>query len=68
MNTFLDDFALLIADPEHSLDEDRFVLLGLSERQQLLIVVHCARGSIIRIISARKATKREQRQYWEQRP
>ena len=64
---FFDEFALLINDPEHSLDEERFILLGISQQQQILVVVHCLRGSNIRIISARRATKNEQRQYWKQR-
>jgi uncharacterized DUF497 family protein len=62
---FYDDNAELLADPEHSNEEDRFVLLGLSARARLLIVCHCYRepDSVIRVISARKATKREQRFY-----
>lgn len=59
---FYDENADLISDPEHSKDEDRFVILGMSMRTRLLIVCHCYRGSNseIRIISARKATKKEQ--------
>ena len=62
---FYDDNALLIADAEHSDDEDRFVLLGLSSVPRLLVVCHCYRESdeVIRIISARKADKRERAQY-----
>lgn len=62
---FYDDNAELLADPEHSNEEDRFVLLGLSARARLLIVCHCYREqeSVIRIISARKATKRERQFY-----
>ena len=58
---FYDDFARLIHDPDHSDEEDRFLLLGLSENPRLLIVCHCYRDSdsVIRIISARKATKKE---------
>jgi hypothetical protein len=57
----------LIHDPDHSSDEDRFILLGLSARLRLLVVCHSYRKSdeVIRIISARKATKREQKQYGE---
>ena len=64
---FYDDDALLIPDPEHSEDEERFVLLGFSSMARLLIVCHCYRQSenVIRIISARKATKPESRQYIE---
>jgi hypothetical protein len=64
---FYDEEALLIADPEHSQEEDRFILLGLSKKANLLIVCHCYRASdtVIRIISARKETKNETRQYHE---
>lgn len=66
-SAFLDENARLIPDPEHSSDEDRFVLLGLSIRLRLLIVVHCYRevDHVIRIISARKANRSELRQYSE---
>ena len=62
---FLDDNALLLGDPDHSADEDRFLLLGVSARLRLLVVCHCYRESAseIRLISARKATRKEQRQY-----
>jgi uncharacterized DUF497 family protein len=62
---FTDPNARMIADPEHSIDEDRFVLLGISSALRLLVVCHCYREDdmVIRIISARKATKQEQRQY-----
>ncbi len=62
---FYDNNALLIADPEHSNKNDnRFVMLGLSFNLRLLVVCHCYReGDIIRIISARKATKTEGKQY-----
>jgi uncharacterized protein len=66
-SVFLDDYALLIYDPDHSQDEDRFILLGMSAYFRLLIVCHCYRKNdkIIRIISARKANKLEQKQYKE---
>jgi len=63
---FFDSNARIIFDPDHSKDEDRFVLLGLSSVLRLLVVCHCCRennGKIIRIISARKANKQEQKQY-----
>lgn len=62
---FYDDNAELIGDPDHSGHEDRFVMLGMSDRARILIVCHCYResNSIIRIISARKATRKEQAQY-----
>ncbi len=64
---FSDEHGLLIDDPEHSLDEDRFVLLGVSATSRLLVVVHCHRADdfIVRIISARKADLFERRQYEE---
>ncbi|MFU8832822.1 MAG: BrnT family toxin [Wenzhouxiangella sp.] len=62
---FFDEHARLIPDPEHSEVEDRFILLGYSVRLRLLVVCHSyrEREERIRIISARKATKPEQRQY-----
>ena len=63
---FYDEMALVIDDPDHSIDEDRFIILGLSEQSKLLVVCHCYRESdtVIRIISARKATKTESNQYY----
>lgn len=60
-SVFYDYNALVIDDPEHSDEEDRFIILGLSSKAKLLIVCHCYRASdtVIRIISARKATKTE---------
>jgi len=65
---FYDENALQIADPDHSASEDRFVMLGMSHRLRVLVVVHAFRENdhVIRLISARRATKREQRHYWEQ--
>lgn len=61
---FTDEFARLIADPDHSDDEDRFLLLGTSINSRLLVVCHCIREEeVIRIISARKADKRERKVY-----
>lgn len=61
---FTDEFARLIADPDHSDDEDRFLLLGTSINSRLLVVCHCIREEeVIRIISARKADKRERKIY-----
>lgn len=64
---FYDEEALLIVDPEHSQEEERFIILGLSKKANLLVVCHCYRASetVIRIISARKATKNETKQYYE---
>ena len=62
---FLDDHAIRFCDPDHSGDEDRFLMLGISFRLRILIVCHCYRESdrVIRIISARKATRSETRNY-----
>ncbi len=63
-SVFYDNYGILIADVEHSLDEERFLLLGLDEMSKLLVVCHCVReNDTIRIISARKATKNETKQY-----
>lgn len=62
---FYDAEAIIIDDPEHSEEEERFIILGLSKKANLLVVCHCYRTSdtIIRIISARKATATETKQY-----
>ena len=67
ITVFEDAEALVIDDPKHSQEEERFLILGLSSKTNLLVVCHCYResDSIIRIISARKATKTETKQYYE---
>lgn len=65
VTVFDDPFSLTIDDPLHSLDEERFIIIGYSEQQRLLTVVHTERGDNIRIISARLATRGE-RQFYEQ--
>lgn len=68
---FFDEFAVQFFDEDHSSDEERFLLLGLSSDAKLLLVCHCERererererGDVVRIISARKATKREAAHY-----
>lgn len=67
---FEDEEALFMADPDHSDDEERFVLLGLSSALRVLVVVHCERerGSVIRLISARKADRQERAGYVSRRP
>jgi len=62
---FFDQNAKLIDDPDHSDDEDRFVLLGISSTLRVMGVCHCYReqGNLIRIISARKASTHESKQY-----
>ena len=66
---FYDDQARVIFDPKHSSNEDRFIILGLSNKLRLLIVCHCYRelDSTIRLISARKATKQEAETYEKKR-
>ncbi|OGV71526.1 MAG: hypothetical protein A3K18_22520 [Lentisphaerae bacterium RIFOXYA12_64_32] len=63
---FLDENAIRYFDPDHSEDEDRFIMLGMSFTLRVLVVCHCYRedDSVIRIISARKADKHEQSGYW----
>lgn len=62
---FYDDFAVQFFDEEHSFDEERFLLLGMSSDARILLVCHCERedGDVIRIISARKATESEAQNY-----
>lgn len=66
---FYDEYAVQFYDPDHSEDEDRYILLGTSFKLQTLVVCHCFRESetIIRIISARKADKDEGEAYWSNR-
>ena len=63
---FFDEDALIIDDPDHSIEEERFIILGNSNIANLLVVCHCYRQSdlVIRIISARKATKNESASYY----
>lgn len=63
---FGDRLSITIGDPEHSGVESRYVLVGLSFRNRLLVVVHTERGDTIRVISARKATRRERQAYVEE--
>ena len=62
---FFDEQAILFDDPEHSDDEERFLILGMSETAKICLVCHCYRNEdeTIRIISARKATKKEKKRY-----
>lgn len=62
---FRDDLSMTVPDPDHSTAEDRFITIGLSSRNRLLMVAHTERGDAIRIISARELTHRERRQYEE---
>lgn len=60
---FGDPLSITIADPDHSTDEDRFVLLGEAYTGRLVVVIHTERGARIRVISARLATRRERLSY-----
>lgn len=62
---FYDEFAILFDDPDHSIGEERFLIIGSTKTEQICIVSHCYRDSenTIRIISARRATKNEKRIY-----
>jgi uncharacterized protein len=66
---FYDENAIQFFDPDHSDDEDRFILLGLSLKPRVLVVCHCFRKSetVVRLISARKADQEEEQEYWRQR-
>lgn len=66
---FLDEYALFMEDPEHSGTEDRFLLLGTSSKMHFITVCHCYRSKdkVIRIISARKATRTESNLYMKRR-
>jgi uncharacterized protein len=68
-DVFYDENAIRYFDPDHSEDEDRFLMLGMSAKLKVLIVSHCftENDSTIRIISARKATKGEEETYWRER-
>ena len=65
-SAFLDENAKVFFDPNHSDDEDRFLLLGVGFSLRVLVIAHCYRrgDAVVRIISARKADKREQDDYW----
>lgn len=64
-SVFYDEFAIQFFDSEHSASEDRFIMLGMSDKARVLIVCHCERdsGETLRIISARKATNKERKFY-----
>ena len=65
---FGDPLGRITSDPRHSVDEERFVLLGFSEQQRLLAVMFAERGEAFAIISARRATPRERRDYEQSEP
>ena len=66
---FHDEAAALFLDPDHSHDEDRFILLGMSTRLRIIVVCHCFRQSetVVRIISARRANRSEEADYWRRK-
>ena len=67
-SVFADEFALVLFDEDHSNDEERFLILGMSQKERILLVVNCYReNDTIRIISSRKATKNETKQYKERK-
>ena len=68
-SVFYDESAVHFFDPDHSQDEDRFILLGMSVKLRVLVVCHCFRESetVVRIISARKTDKSEEADYWRRR-
>lgn len=68
-SVFYDENALVIPDPDHSIAEERFVIMGMSSSLRVLVVVHCLRknNQVIRIISARKAGTKEKQPYMETR-
>lgn len=66
---FFDESAIQFFGPDHSEQEDRFILLGMSFKLRVLVVCHCYRESeaVVRLFSARKADKDEEREYWRRR-
>lgn len=68
-SVFYDEYAIEFFDEDHSSKEERFLMVGLSFKLRVLVTSHCIRekGNRIRIISARKATKKETKYYWEER-
>ena len=63
---FTDDLAITIPDPDHSMAEDRWVIIGISKQHRLLVVVYTERSRHIRLISARVATRVERQNYEEE--
>jgi uncharacterized DUF497 family protein len=66
---FFDEHAIQFFDPDHSDDEDRFILLGMTFKLSVIVVCHCFRKSetVVRLFSARRADKHEEREYWRRR-
>jgi uncharacterized protein len=64
-SVFGDPLSITIPDPDHAIDEERFIIIGMTDTRKVLTVVHTIRGERIRLISARPATNREKRTYEE---
>lgn len=64
-SVFGDSLSITVADPDHSVDEERFITVGLSSRHRWLMVAHTERGDRLRILSARELTRSERRTYEE---
>ncbi|MDO8665080.1 MAG: BrnT family toxin [Gemmatimonadales bacterium] len=65
LTAFADPLSVTVLDPDHSAREERSLLVGLSERRRLLVVAHAEKGTQIRIINARPATRAERETYEE---
>jgi uncharacterized DUF497 family protein len=66
VTVFNDPLSIVIQDPDHSADEERFVLIGESDQQRLLVIAFTERGAAIRLVSARQATRAERKQNEEE--
>ncbi len=68
-SVFYDEYAIQFFDPDHSEEEDRFIMLGMSIKLRVLVICHCFRegDTIVRLISARKVDRQEENDYWERR-
>jgi hypothetical protein len=62
---FLDPLAITFPDPDHSVEEDREITVGLTTKNRVVFMSHCLRGDRTRIVSARKTTRKERKQYEE---
>jgi len=66
LTAFADPRSVSVPDPDHSVGEERWLLIGQSERHRLLVIIHTERGDLIRLISARLATRSERKTYEEE--
>lgn len=66
VTVFADRLAMTILDPDHSVEEERFIIIGESDQRRVLVVVYTVRKNAIRLISARKASRTERKQYEEE--